>query len=229
MSAYTKTLLIIAGLILIPAILLNNNFVSAQWFSTNNITSNSTPKLPDIETLPDIKNDDNQLTPDENQDLSSPDTKINSSLNQNSTNNFPFIDTSDFPSLDDWGQILLPNTLIDNSTPDIPDIAEHNQSSSPNLASRWEQWQKIANQPIGVDVDTQEKAKIFQERKQVFDSWFKQEWQHREAQEAQCQQWWCITTPNWAKDLSYALWKFDFSADWAWNQFEKDHMDNQSI
>lgn len=222
MNTTSKLMIILGGLILIPAILLSNNLVSAQWFSTINSTSNSIPELSDTKKSFDTETDNSQPVSDKNQALPSFDTEIDTFPSQNFINNFPFIDS--FPSLDNWQQIFPPNITIDNNQ-DIPDVPDYSQPPS-NLTGWFEQWQKIANQPIGVAIDTQKKARIFQERKQVFDSWFEQEWQRREIQETQCQQWWCITTPNWAKDLSYTLWKFDFSIDWAWNQFKKDHLDN---
>jgi len=202
---YTKILLIIAGLILIPAIFISKNFTSAYTGMISTSPGATTNQLPSA-----------VITNDTQDQI------------------FLFMNISDFPVLDSWAKIF-PEINIDvepdidiDEPPDIPPVTD-DEPKPIATASLWETWQEIKDQPIGVDIDDEKQKQIFETRKKVFDNWFETTWQEQETQAADCQQWWCITPPTWVKTTAYNLWKFDFSQDWAWDQFAKDHPEAKGI
>lgn len=199
MTTYTKTILIIAGLFLIPAILISQNYTSAD----NTELSAGTVSTPTIQpSTSDIIID----TPTTDPDPTAPDVIV--------PNTFLFFDINTFFGIDSWSEII-PDINIPNDT-----TTPNNTTPSVTVASLLETWQDIKDKPIGVNIDEDKQSELFEERKQIFDDWFETEWNFP------CYElwWWCIDRPGWSKPLAYNLVKFDFSYDWAWDQFAKDHL-----
>lgn len=144
--------------------------------------------------------------------------------------NSPSIDTgttNDLPTLqppatipilygfieDTIGWIEGISQLIDYITPPIyilPDLPKDEVlPPTPKELSRWQgfikYWREIKEK------GEQEKTIAFQERKEIFDAWFNKMIQEKTL----------IVPSAWL----YTLLKFDFSYDWAWAQFERDHPD----
>lgn len=221
MTTYTKTILIIAGLILIPAVLISQKYTSADYINlsvgTNSSSNTTSPTLntdaSNNITIPNLNLDDTSISvPDI---ITTPDVIIPPS------NTFLFFDTNIFPGIDSWDQII-PNIIIPDTPPEDP--LDTSIPPTVTTVSLFEAWQDIKDKPIGVFVDEDKKAEIFEERKQVFDAWFEEEWQKMTDPISACDSWWCIDPPAWVKTTAYNLQKFDFSYDWAWDQFVKDNL-----
>jgi len=218
MTTYTKTILIIAGLILIPAVFISQNYTSADYINlSTGIKSNPVLDAKNTNTInPIIDNTNTNDTP-----ASFPGIDINIDDNQTPPSTFLFFDASTFPSIDSWSKII-PDITPSDIIPSIPPI-DTNGDQIITVASLFEAWQDIKDKPIGVITNEDEQAKVFEERKQIFDAWFEKEWQAITDSITSCDNWWCIDPPTWTKTTAYNLQKFDFSYDWAWNQFSKDH------
>ena len=224
MTNYTKTILIIAGLILIPAIFISQNYTSADYINlSTGIKSNPTLDAENTDTTNPII--DNTNTNSDDTPASFPGIDINIDDNQTPPSTFLFFDAStfpSFPSIDSWSKIIPDITPPDIIPPTSP--TDINGDQIITVASLFEAWQDIKDKPIGVIINEDEQAKIFEERKQIFDAWFEKEWQKIIDPMTSCDNWWCIDPPAWIKTTAYNLQKFDFSYDWAWNQFSQDHL-----
>ncbi len=229
MTTYTKIVLAIAGLILIPAVLINQNYISADYFNLSAGTSSITPNLPTSTGSGNI----NTTTPNNNITTPGPDDPATSFPNIIVTpddpepliDTFLFFDINIFSGLSDLIKIIpiIGIPLPPDTSPPIPPIDTDN-TQVVTITSLYESWQEIKDKPIGVVVDEDIKTKIFEERKQIFDAWFEKEWQKITDPITGCDDWWCIDTPDWVKNTAYNLTKFDFSYDWAWDQFIKDNL-----
>lgn len=188
-------MLAIAGLVIIPAIFISRDYTAA------------------LEPMISIG-----TSPEATESLL-PGTEISTDTQEQI---FTFINTPDLPVLDDWATIFpnigigpgIVDDVIDEPDvdTDIPDNVTPDQPQEITIASLWNTWQEIKNQPIGVDIDTEQQQQTYDARKQIFDIWFEADWQNRNS-----------NLPNWIKTVAYNMWEFDFSQDWAWNQFLQDH------
>lgn len=230
MTTYTKTILIIAGLFLIPAILISQKYTSADIinFSTD-MSSNPSSPVPTIDdsnnSSEDISSPEVVISPsasDADIPASFPGIDINIDDNQAPLSTFLFFDANTFPSIDSWSKLIPDITPPGIIPPILP--TDTNGDQIITVTSLFEAWQDIKDKPIGVITNEDEQAKVFEERKQIFDAWFEKEWQAITDPITSCDNWWCIDPPTWTKTITYNLQKFDFSYDWAWNQFSKDHL-----